>query len=62
MKILVHVQITRVTSIYYSYFLHTIVREKPMYKFPGEYCLNVSKQQEDKSSAYIYFKTIFISN
>jgi hypothetical protein len=52
-KIIVHVQLTRVTIIYYSYFLHTIVWEKPMYKFPGEYCLNVSKQQDYKSSACI---------
>jgi hypothetical protein len=30
--------------------------EKPIYKFPGEYCLNVSKQLEYKSSACIFFK------
>jgi hypothetical protein len=55
-KIIVHVQITRFTIIYYSYFLHTIIWEKPRYLLPGEYCLNVSKQQEYKSSACIILK------
>jgi hypothetical protein len=40
-KVIVHVQITRVTGIYHSYFLYIIFLEKPIYKFPGEYCLNV---------------------
>jgi hypothetical protein len=30
--------------------------EKPIYKLPGEYFLNVSKQLEYKSSACIFFK------
>ena len=33
--------------------------EKPIYKFPGEYCLNVSKQLEYKSWACIFFFNIF---
>ena len=55
MKVIVHVQITRVTSIYHSYFsLCNIFWEKPIYKFPGEYCLNVGKQLQYKSSACIF--------
>jgi hypothetical protein len=35
-KVIVHAQITRVTSIYHSYFLYNIVfLEKPIYIFPG---------------------------
>jgi hypothetical protein len=55
-KIIAHVQITRVTSIYYSYFLHTIFLGKPMYKFLGEYCLNESKQQEYKVRHAFFLK------
>jgi hypothetical protein len=54
-KVLVHVQITRVTSIYHSYFLYNNFWGKPIDKFPGEYCLNVSKQLEYKTSACIFF-------
>jgi hypothetical protein len=57
-KIIVHVQLIRVISIYYSYFLHIIFWENPMYKSPGEYCLNVSKQLEYKSSD-VFFLNIF---
>ena len=57
-KIIVHVQLIRVISIYYSYFLHIIFWENPMYKSPGEYCLNVSKQLEYKSSD-AFFLNIF---
>ena len=55
MKVIVHVQITRVISIYHSYFLYNILWGKTIYKFPGKYCLNVSKQLEYKSSECIYF-------
>ena len=56
MKILFHVHITRV--ILYLSFL--FIKEKPIYKFPGEYCLNGSKQLaiEYKNSACIFFKYI----
>jgi hypothetical protein len=58
-KVIVHVQITRVISIYHSYFLYNIFWEKPIYKFRGEYCLNVRKQIEYKSSACTFFFNIF---
>jgi hypothetical protein len=64
-KVIVHVQITNVTNIYHSYFFpYTIFFEikNAIYKFPGEYCLNVSKQLEYKSSACIFFLIFFISN
>ena len=41
MKVIVHVQTTRVTSIYHSYFLYNTVWKKPIYKFAGEYCPSV---------------------
>ena len=64
MKVMVHEQITRVTSIYHSYFFPYAIFfwEKPIYKFPGEYCLNVNKQLEYKNSACIFFLIFFISN
>ena len=60
MKATVHVQITRVTSIYHSYFfLYAIFfGEKPIYKFPGKYCLNVNKQLQ-KFGMY-FFLNIFL--
>jgi hypothetical protein len=59
-KATVHVQITRVTSIYHSYFfLYAIFfGEKPIYKFPGKYCLNVNKQLQ-KFGMY-FFLNIFL--
>ena len=60
MKVMVHVQITRVTSIYHSYFLYNIFWEKPIYKFTGEYCLNVSNQLEYKTSACCFLELFFL--
>jgi hypothetical protein len=51
-KVIVHVKITWVTSIYHSYFIYNIFLER---QFPGEYCLIESKQLEYKSSACIFF-------
>ena len=51
MKVIVHVKITRVTSIYHSYFIYNIFLER---QFPGEYCLIESKQLEYKSLACIF--------
>jgi hypothetical protein len=52
-KVIVHVKITRVTSIYHSYFMYKIFLER---QFPGEYCLIESKQLEYKNLACIFFK------
>ena len=59
-KVLVHVQITRVTSIYHSYFLYNNFWGKPIYKFPGEYSLNVSNQLEYNTSACCFLKLFFL--
>jgi hypothetical protein len=62
LKVIVHVQITRVTSIYHSYFLYNIVWEKPIYKFPGEYFLNVNKQLEYRISCFFLKYVLFQIN
>jgi hypothetical protein len=51
-------QISRYVSLVEKVYLslYNILGEKPIHKFPGEYCLNVSKQLEYKSSAYIFLK------
>ena len=55
-KVIFHVQITRVTSIYHSYFIYNIFLE---WQFPGEYCLIESKQLEYKSSACIFLNIFY---
>jgi hypothetical protein len=59
-KVTVHVQITRDTSIYHSYFLCNIFWKKPISKFPGEYSLNVSNQLEYTTSACCFLKLLFL--
>ena len=48
MKVMVHVKMARVTSIYHSYFIYNIFLER---QFPGEYCLKVR---------HVFFKIFFI--
>ena len=55
-KVIFHVQITRVTSMHHSYFIYTIFLKKHIYKFCGEYFLNVSKQLEYKATSCIFLK------
>ena len=54
--VIVHVKITRVTSIYHSYFIYNIFLER---QYPGEYCLIESKQLEYKSLACIFLKYFY---
>jgi hypothetical protein len=46
--------ILRFTASVIIHISYRILLERNIYKFPGEYCLNVSKQLEYKIKAYIF--------